>query len=194
MSFQWITRNLGNRSLLCQTFISRAVDSGFCRSLAKFFCFIPYSKKTFVGVLLKKTLPKKNEECVIIIPLLNNVLYFLFLYSDHLYFLESSFWIYQQLVCYWKAQNISSDFLPVSMINIVTSDFLACGIQRLFLYWVFFCIKAFIVDFFSSLCASLLLWGLIQIPLKISGQLCSQTLDSYSSGTTVTSDYFPQNW
>lgn len=82
-------------------------------------------------------------------PLLNHVIYFLFLYSDHLYFLESSFWIQQQLVCYWKSQDISSTCLPVSMFKVVTSDFLACGIQKVLLYiYIFFCIEAFILDFF----------------------------------------------
>lgn len=80
---------------------------------------------------LKKTLRKKNEEGRVIMPLLNKVLYFLFLYRDHLVFLESSFWFLKQLVRYWKAQNISSDCLPVSMIKEVTSDFLSCGTQKL---------------------------------------------------------------
>lgn len=93
------------------------------------------------------TLPKKNEECTTIMPLVNNVFYFLFLYSDLLCFLESSFLFHQQLVCYWKAPNISSDCLPVSMIKVVTSDFLACGIQKVFLYWGGFHTEAFILDF-----------------------------------------------
>lgn len=93
-------------------------------------------------------------------PLLNHVIYFLFLYSDHLYFLESSFWIQQQLVCYWKSQDISSTCLPVSMFKVVTSDFLACGIQKVLLYiYIFFCIEAFILDFFFFSCVLTCFFG-----------------------------------
>lgn len=115
---------------------------------------------------LKKTLPKKNQEFGVIMSLLNNVLCFLFLCRDHLDFLELSFWFIKQLVCYWKAQNISSDCLPVSMIKELTSDFLFCGIQKLggFIR-VFFFLRVF-----------LFLWKPIQIPLKVSGEPCSRPL------------------
>lgn len=155
--------------------------------ILKLFKFYSIPKKipSFLGVSLKKTLPKKNEECRVIMPLLNKVLYLLFLCRNHLVFLESSFWFIKQLVCYWKAQNISSDCLPVSMIK-VTSDFLSCGIQKLGgLFEAFFpCVFFF---FFSPLevdpNSSDNQWRTLQ-----------QTLGSCPSGVTDTSDYFVQNW